>query len=86
MYIKDKDLKENEFIIGRFMMVCCAADMQIVGMRCEGNNLESYDNDTWIKVKGKIKKDTYEGSVDPVIVIEDLEKDTSPDTSYVYPF
>ncbi|MCE5219796.1 MAG: TIGR03943 family protein [Clostridium sp.] len=83
---KDKDLKENEFIIGRFMMVCCAADMQIAGMRCEGNNLESYDNDTWIKVKGKIKKDTYEGSVDPVIVVEDLKKDMSPDTSYVYPF
>lgn len=83
---KAKDLKENEFIIGRFMMVCCAADMQIAGIRCEGNNLESYDNDTWIKVKGKIKKDIYEGTVDPIIVVEHMEKDLNPNTSYVYPF
>lgn len=83
---KDKNLKENEFVIGRFMMVCCAADMQIVGIRCDSNNLEHYENDTWIKVKGKLKKDTYEGKIDPIIVAEHIEKDLNPNTSYVYPF
>lgn len=83
---KNKDLKENECIIGRFMMVCCAADIQIAGIRCKSNNLESYDSDTWIKIKGKIKKDTFEGDVDPIIVVENIEKDLNPDTSYVYPF
>lgn len=83
---RNKDLKENEFIIGRFMMVCCAADMQIAGIRCDNNNLESFNNDTWVKVKGKIKKDTYDGAVDPLIVVEHIEKDPNPDTSYVYPF
>lgn len=83
---KDKNIKENEFIIGRFMMLCCAADMQIAGIKCDSNNLESYDNDTWIKVSGKIKTDIYEGAIEPVIVVEKIEKDLSPDTSYVYPF
>lgn len=83
---KDKNLKENEFIIGRFMMVCCAADMQIVGIRCDSTNLEPYENDTWIKVKGKLKKDAYEGKIDPIIVAEHIEKDLNPNTSYVYPF
>lgn len=83
---RDNSLKENEFIIGRFMMVCCAADMQIAGITCDNNNLQSYDNDTWVKIKGIIKKDTREGEVDPVIVLEHIEKDMSPDTSYVYPF
>ncbi len=83
---RNKDLKKNEFIIGRFMMVCCAADMQIAGITCDNNNLESYSNNTWVKVKGKIKKDTYDGEVDPLIVIEHIEKDPNPDTSYVYPF
>ncbi|MBW6411199.1 TIGR03943 family putative permease subunit [Clostridium weizhouense] len=83
---KDKNIKENEFIIGRFMMVCCAADMQIAGIKCDINNLESYDNDTWVKVKGKIKTDIYEGTIEPVIVVEKIEKDLNPDTSYVYPF
>ncbi|WP_459481605.1 TIGR03943 family putative permease subunit [Clostridium saccharoperbutylacetonicum] len=83
---RNKELKENEFILGRFMMVCCAADMQIAGLRCDNNNLESYSNNTWVKVKGKIKKDTYDGAVDPIIVLEHIEKDNNPDTSYVYPF
>ncbi|EHJ02357.1 protein of unknown function DUF1980 [Clostridium sp. DL-VIII] len=83
---KDKNLKENDFIIGRFMMVCCAADMQVAGIRCDSNNLESYSSDTWVKIKGKIKKDTYEGQVDPLIIVEHIERDLNPDTSYVYPF
>lgn len=83
---RDNNIKENEFVIGRFMMVCCAADMQIVGIRCDSNNLEPYENDTWIKVKGKLKKDTFEGKIDPIIVAEHIEKDLNPNTSYVYPF
>lgn len=83
---RDKSLKESEFIIVRFMMVCCAADMQVAGIRCDSNNLGSYSNDTWVKVKGKIRKDTYENQIDPVIVVEHIEKDPTPDTSYVYPF
>jgi len=83
---KDKNLKESEFIIGRFMMVCCAADLQIAGIRCESNNKELYNNDTWIKLKGKIKKDVFEGAVEPIIMVEQVEKDSNPDTSYVYPF
>lgn len=83
---KDKDLKQNQFIIGRYMMICCAADMQIAGIRCNINNLGTYDNDTWVKVRGKIKKDVSEGQVDPLIEVEHIEIDLNPDTSYVYPF
>ncbi|RII33056.1 TIGR03943 family protein [Clostridium chromiireducens] len=83
---RDKALNENEFIIGRFMMVCCAADMQIAGIVCDNNNLQTYDNNTWIKVKGKIQKTSIEGDVEPIIVLEHIEKDSNPDTSYVYPF
>jgi len=83
---KDNTLKENEFIVGRFIMVCCAADLQIAGLGCEGTSLEDYPNDTWIKIKGKIKNDTSDGTADPVIVVEHMEKDLNPDTSYVYPF
>lgn len=83
---KDKTLKENEFIVGRFMMVCCAADLQIAGIECENTNSSSYDNGTWVKIKGKIKTETSENEVNPVIITEEIKKDPNPDTSYVYPF
>ncbi|MDR3597665.1 TIGR03943 family putative permease subunit [Clostridium sp.] len=83
---KDLDLKVNEFILSRFMMVCCAADLQVAGIECDDNNLGSFDNGAWIKVKGKIKTNTSGDEVDPIIVAEQIEKDPNPDTSYVYPF
>lgn len=83
---KDLDLKENDFILGRFMMVCCAADLQVAGIECDSNKLGAYDNGTWVKVKGKIKTETSGTEVDPIIVAEQIEKDSNPDAAYVYPF
>ena len=85
----DKNLKlnENQFIIARYMMVCCAADMQIAGLRCQySTNQNSFDLNTWVKISGKVKIDTYEGSYDPLILIDKIEIDPNPDTSYVYPY
>lgn len=84
---KDKTLKGNEFIIGRYMMVCCAADMQVVGFTCDNNNnLQSFENNTWIIIKGKIKKSTSGSDSSPIVELEKIEKDPNPDASYVYPF
>lgn len=69
------------------MMVCCAADMQIAGLRCQySTNQNSFDLNTWVKISGKVKIDTYEGSYDPLILIDKIEIDPNPDTSYVYPY
>ena len=84
---KNLDLKENQFIIARYMMVCCAADMQVAGLRCQLDNAQNIpDLKEWVKIKGKIKNDTYEGVSDPLILIEQIEIDNTPDTSYVYPY
>lgn len=68
------------------MMVCCAADLQVAGIECSSGDSASYDNGTWVKIKGKIKINTSEDGIDPVIDVENIEKDPTPDTSYVYPF
>lgn len=83
---RDEFSKKNDFIIGRFLMACCSADMQIVGIKCIGDNLESYDDNTWVNINGKIKKITNDENESCIITIEDIEKDSNPDTSYVYPF
>jgi putative membrane protein len=84
---KNLNLTNNQFIIARYMMVCCAADMQIVGLRCQYINIEnSLDLNTWVKISGKIKNDSYESNPDPLILIDKIEIDSNPDTSYVYPY
>lgn len=82
---RDNNSKQNEFIICRYMMVCCAADMQLAGIKCI-NNTSHYKNDTWIKISGKIEKDPDISEDAPIIVTQFIEEDHSPDTSYVYPY
>lgn len=83
---KNASLKSNEFIVGRFVMACCAADLQVEGIKCDINGLNSYDSDTWVKLSGKIKTETVNYEVEPVIVVEHIEKDPNPNTQYLYPF
>lgn len=83
---KDTTLNDNEFIIGRFVMACCAADLQVVGIKCDSNNQEIYSKDTWVKIRGKLKTETVKYAVNPVIVVEHIEKDPNPKTEYLYPF
>lgn len=83
---KDTTLNDNEFIVGRFVMACCAADLQVVGIKCDSNNQEIYSKDTWVKIRGKLKTETVKYAVNPVIVVEHIEKDPNPKTEYLYPF
>lgn len=83
---KDDGFKENEFVIGRYIMVCCAADMQVTGIICTSNEAKNYDNDTWIKIKGKLTKEKYKDIEQVVIAVYNIEEDKNPDTSYVYPY
>lgn len=79
-------LAENEFAIGRMMMVCCAADMQPAGLIATWENASSLDEDDWVRVTGVITKMEYENSPEPFIVAETVEKITRPSLEYVYPF
>ncbi len=67
-------------------MACCAADLQVVGIKCDSNNQEIYSKDTWVKIRGKLKTETVKYAVNPVIVVEHIEKDPNPKTEYLYPF
>ena len=81
---RDSELNNEEFIIGRYMMVCCAADLQIAGIKCAANEKDNMnlDNNTWVKVQGTISSTDNEA----VIEVYNIEIDNNPDKQYVYPF
>lgn len=83
---KDDTINENQFVVGRFMMVCCAADTQIVGLLAEYPGAKNFSNDTWVKVKGKLATGVYSGDQEIVIAVESIEIDDNPDKNYVYPY
>lgn len=75
---KESYLNENQFIIGKLVMTCCAADSKIVGIIGEYNKVYDLDENEKIKVRGrisssKIKDENNVSHTVPVIVIEELE-------------
>lgn len=83
---KDKQFEQNEFVAARMMMVCCAADMQPVGLLCRYDNATELKKDLWVKVHGIIEKSEFKGSIIPVIKVIKVEKIEKPKDDYVYPF
>ena len=84
--------KDNEefgtdaFVPARLMMVCCAADMQPVGLLCRYDKTGALEEDTWVKVTGTIAATQFDGDTIPCIDAKSVEKTAKPAQDYVYPF
>lgn len=76
---KENYLKENQFIIGRIIMNCCAADSKVVGIIGEYDKAYELKENEKIIVKGiigssSIKDDSNISHKVPILIIEKLEK------------
>lgn len=85
---KQEGLNDNEFIISRLYMSCCAADAQIIGPIGRLRDSAEIKEGQWIKVQGKIssKSQATDGQLTttPVVVIDSIENIPKPSSPYVY--
>ncbi|KZL91436.1 TIGR03943 family putative permease subunit [Clostridium magnum] len=88
IYRDDPNLK-NEFLVARLMMVCCAADTEVVGLSCDWLKASILKNNEWVKITGIIKLETCnidgEKNIKPIISVEKVEPAEQPKNQYVYP-
>lgn len=77
--------KSDEFVPGRDMMWCCAADIQLVGVLCRYDKTSELKENSWVKVTGMLDTSTYQGAKVPLIVNPSVESASKPKTEYVYP-
>src|SRR5439155_19337874 len=54
VYRRDGDPK-GQFMVARFVMSCCSADAQAVGMPVEWSGADDLPLDRWIRVRGRVK-------------------------------
>lgn len=79
---KDESMKDGEFALARYMMTCCAADMQMVGYLCHTHETVNFPSGTWVKINGKL-----EDEKDNVVIhVDNIERIESPEEGYVYPY
>jgi putative membrane protein len=88
---KEEGFKQNEFVIARMMMSCCAADSQVIGLMCKWDKAPQLNKDQWVSIEGKIESTVYRNAdmdkddVMPVVVIEKIDNIKAPESPYVYP-
>ena len=67
--------KEGMFAPGRFVMTCCADDIQFCGIPCIYKDAAALTPRSWVMVTAKIKAEKhplYQGEIGPVLVAESV--------------
>ena len=82
----DASLRSDEFVTARLLMVCCAADMQTVGLLCHWPSAAELDSDAWVTVTGTLEKIEVDGETLPFVEAKTVEITATPDIEYIYPF
>lgn len=78
------DLKEDEFVLARDMVLDSKNQTLIVGFLCHSSNANDFEDGSWVNITGEIKKGYYHGDI-PIIEITKIEKASKPKDYYVYP-
>lgn len=79
---KESYLNKNQFIIGRIVMTCCAADSKVVGIIGEYDKANDLNENEKIIVRGAIGSSTIKDDNNvshriPIIIIENLNNENS---------
>lgn len=78
------DGKPNQFLAGRYFMVCCIADLVGYGIVCESDERSKLKDDEWITVTGTIDEYEYNGEMTPILKDTTITKAEAPKVEYVY--
>lgn len=83
VYFMD-DLKKNQFLAGRYFMVCCAADLVGSGIVCESDKISNLKKEEWITISGTINEYKYNGYMVPLLTDVTIKKAKAPKVEYIY--
>jgi putative membrane protein len=86
VFNENSSFGDNMFVPARLLMVCCAADMQTVGLLCLYDGASELEADAWVTVSGTVDKTELDGELVPCIVAESVELTEEPSETYIYPY
>ena len=78
------DLKENQFVLARNMIISSDFQSVVVGFLCEYDGAKDFEDGTWIELTGEIKKGDYHGDM-PIVKVTEIKRVDKPNEESVYP-
>lgn len=85
VYHSTKENQQDLFLF-RFGIIHCIADSGVFGLRVELPDNQTFKNDQWLKVTGKLSSEYYAPFKRelPVVMVETLKVVEAPENQYVY--
>jgi uncharacterized repeat protein (TIGR03943 family) len=82
---RQEDMKDNQFVVGRFSIQCCSADAAPFGVLAEYDRAKNFADDSWVTVTGTIQKTKFNDMDIMVLKVEKVAKAEPAKAQYVYP-
>ena len=85
MVMKPGGIPDGCFVPGRFVMTCCAQDIQVLGFACEYGDVTALQEKEWVEVTARVDKKEVEayGGEGPFLVAESVKKAAAPKTEII---
>jgi len=82
---RDEEMAADQFMVARFLIVCCVADAIPVGLPVRYAEAAHLELDTWVRVRGTFAAGEVWGERLPVIVGDEVTVVPRPAQPYLYP-
>jgi uncharacterized repeat protein (TIGR03943 family) len=81
----DQRLGQGQFMVGRFIVTCCAADASAIAMIVQWPAADDLADNVWVRVRGPVRAAEFNGQPVPLIRAESTEVVEQPEHPYMYP-
>jgi len=81
---KGETIAPNSFALLRFVITCCAADAQPIGVLVESEETSQFESDQWVRVRGTVQLKEKAGEKMLVIIADTVNSISKPKDQYLY--
>jgi uncharacterized repeat protein (TIGR03943 family) len=76
---------QNTFMVGRFVITCCAADAFPLGIPVVWDDAKQLTDDTWVQVQGVVESIEINNMNIPLIRADSVQTISVPEQPYLFP-
>ncbi|NDJ51722.1 MAG: TIGR03943 family protein [Chloroflexi bacterium] len=82
---RDTRFGEDEFMVARFTMTCCAADAMAIGVIIRSDEAADFETNSWVRVQGSFTEGDFDGDALPIVSADSIDPANEPEQPYLFP-
>lgn len=77
------DFNQNQFVLARTMLYDSSNQAVVVGIMCDCDSINEYEDYTWVTIEGTIFKGDFHGDI-PIVNISKITRSKMPENEFVF--